>query len=64
MYRPEKDLLIHLDKKGVGINKEFKIAKKDDFDESLIILLDNNKVILSKKATDKIFVEIDKNGSL
>ena len=60
----EKDLLIHLDKKGVGINKEFKIAKKDDFDESLIILLDNNKVILSKKVTDKIFVEIDKNGSL
>ena len=50
------DLLQYASRLGLSLNKSFKVLEKQDFDESLLISIENKEVWVSSKFAESVFV--------
>ena len=46
-----------LDKKGVTLGKQITVLEKEDFDASLLIEIDNNKLSVSNKIASNLYIQ-------
>lgn len=51
------DFLQFLDKKGITLGKRIKINEKEDFDDSLSILIDGKKLSISNKIANNLYIK-------
>ncbi|NVJ89840.1 MAG: metal-dependent transcriptional regulator [Flavobacteriaceae bacterium] len=51
------EFLQYLDKKGIELGKKITVLEKEDFDESLSILIDNEKITISKKIANNLYIK-------
>jgi len=51
------EFLQYLDKYKIGIGSEIEIIEKEDFDESLSLILNNQKIMLSNKIASNLYVK-------
>lgn len=52
-----------LDKQGIKLGSWMEILRVEHFDKSMTILIEEREVVLSKIATDNIYVRVEKNKS-
>lgn len=50
------EFLQFLDKKGIILGKKIKVLEKEDFDDSLSILIDNKKMSISNKIANNLYI--------
>jgi len=51
------DFLQFLDKKGITLGKRIKVTEKEDFDDSLSILIDDKKLSVSNKIANNLYIK-------
>jgi DtxR family Mn-dependent transcriptional regulator len=51
------EFLQFLDKKGITLGKEITVLEKEDFDDSVFILIDDKKLSISQKIATNLFVK-------
>ncbi|KOY51245.1 metal-dependent transcriptional regulator [Polaribacter dokdonensis] len=51
------DFLQFLDKKGITLGKRIKVTEKEDFDDSLSILIDDKKLSISNKIANNLYIK-------
>jgi len=51
------EFLKFLDKKGVTLGKQITVLEKEDFDASLLIEIDNNKLSVSNKIASNLYIQ-------
>jgi len=51
------EFLQFLDKKGITLGKEITVLEKEDFDDSVFILIDDEKLSISQKIATNLFVK-------
>lgn len=51
------EFLKYLDKKGITLGKQIKVIEKEDFDGSLSILIDNEKLSISNKIANNLYIQ-------
>lgn len=50
------EFLQFLDKKGITLGKKIEVLEKEDFDDSLSILIDNKKLSISNKIANNLYI--------
>lgn len=50
------EFLQFLDKKGITLGKKIEVLEKEDFDDSLSILIDNKKMSISNKIANNLYI--------
>lgn len=51
------DFLQFLDKKGITLGKKITVLEKEDFDDSLLILVENEKLSISFKIANNLYIK-------
>ena len=51
------EFLKFLDKKGITLGKQITVLEKEDFDASLLIEIDNNKLSVSNKIASNLYIQ-------
>lgn len=51
------EFLQYLDKKGITLGKHIEVLEKEDFDDSLSILIDTKKISISKKIGNNLYIK-------
>ena len=51
------EFLQFLDKKGITLGKQIKVLEKEDFDDSLSILIDDKKLSISNKIANNLYIQ-------
>jgi DtxR family Mn-dependent transcriptional regulator len=51
------DFLQFLDKKGITLGKRIKVTEREDFDDSLSILIDDKKLSISNKIANNLYIK-------
>lgn len=52
----DSDLLVYLTNKGIKINDDFEIIEMSNLDQSVILLINNEKITISMYAANRIYV--------
>lgn len=52
------EFLQYLDKKGIVLGREIKVLEREDFDDSLSILIDNEKLSISNKIANNLYIKV------
>ncbi|WP_338732153.1 metal-dependent transcriptional regulator [Mangrovimonas cancribranchiae] len=53
-----KEFLNYLDKNGIALGTHFKVVSKEDFDESMTILINKETKSISKSVSNNLFVKV------
>lgn len=51
------EFLQFLDKKGITLGKQIKVVEKEDFDDSLSIIIDEKKLSISNKIANNLYIK-------
>jgi DtxR family transcriptional regulator, Mn-dependent transcriptional regulator len=51
------EFLKFLDKKGITLGKQIIVLDKEDFDDSLLIEIENQKIPISKKIANNLYIQ-------
>jgi DtxR family Mn-dependent transcriptional regulator len=51
------DFLQFLDKKGITLGKQITVLEKEDFDDSLSIIIENKKLSISNKIANNLYIQ-------
>ena len=57
VHDSSSEFLRFLDKKGITLGKEITVLEKEDFDDSLLIEIDAEKLSISKKIANNLYIQ-------